>query len=98
MIIAESGSRIITYQQDIWAGALKYSEMDCEEALQLFGVNRKMMTRLLEKLPEETWHQYIIHPDSGKISLLDWIQLYIDHIDMHIQQLNRVLYDFNSRV
>jgi hypothetical protein len=95
-IIAESGSTLMEYDQIRWADTLFYQEMDHHEALELFGMLRRSMVAVLKKLDEEVWHHYAVHPDSGKITLLDWIQLYIDHVDNHIHQMNRNLYDFRK--
>jgi hypothetical protein len=96
-IIVESGAKITAYDQDAWADKLGYNDMDHADALELFRLLRKNMVPILKKLPEETWHNYIMHPESGKITLQDWIQLYIDHVNNHIQQMNRNLYDFKKK-
>jgi hypothetical protein len=95
-IIAEPGSRLEEYDQMRWSESLFYQEMDHRQALELFGMLRHTMVAMLQKLDEEVWHQYAIHPESGKITLLDWIQLYIDHVENHIHQMNRNLYDFRK--
>ncbi len=95
-IIAESGSAITAYDQDLWTQKLFYSEMKPDDALALFRLLRKNMVPVLERLSADAWHNYIVHPESGKITLQDWIQLYIDHVDNHIHQMNRNLYDFSK--
>lgn len=97
MIIAEPGSTIMEYDQDRWSTALFYREMDHQGALKLFGILRENMAATLRKIDEEVWHHYVMHPRSGKITLLDWIQLYIDHVDIHLHQINRNLYDFQKQ-
>ena len=96
-IIAETESTLMEYDQARWAERLRYQEMDHVLALELFGLLRQSMVGILEKLDDEEWHQYAVHPRSGKITLLDWIQLYIDHVDNHIHQMNRNLYDFKKQ-
>jgi hypothetical protein len=96
-IIVESGSEITTYDQHAWSEKLSYHTMDHKDALELFRLLRKNMVPALKQLPEAAWHNFIMHPESGKITLLDWIQLYIDHVENHIQQMNRNLYDFRKQ-
>ena len=95
-IIAECGGRVSVYNQQIWAESLFYDRMDYKDALELIRILRKSLVELLKLIPEETWHNYIFHPETGKITLLDWIQLYIDHIDIHVQQMHRNLYDWRK--
>lgn len=93
-IIAESGSHVVVYNRQIWADSLFYDQMNYKEALDIIKVLRKNLYSLLRLLPPERWNNYIFHPDTGKITLKDWIQLYIDHIDIHIQQIHRNHYDW----
>lgn len=93
-IIAESGSHVMVYNRQIWAASLFYDEMNHKDALELIRILRKNLYALLKRLPAEKWNYYIFHPETGKITLKDWIQLYIDHIDIHIQQIHRNYYDW----
>ena len=95
-IIAESGSTVTVYEQEAWANALHYDLMDYQDALELIKVLRKNLYSLLKLIDEKTWNNYIFHPEIGKITLMDWIQLYIDHIDIHIQQMHRNFYDWRK--
>ncbi len=96
--VAESGTEICVYDQNVWVKELFYAQSDHEDALELFRLLRKNMASLLEKLPEETWHRYVIHPKTGKIKLYDWVILYTDHVASHIIQIHKNLYEyFKSR-
>jgi len=95
-IIAECGGKVCVYNQQIWADQLFYDQMDYTDALDMIRIIRKSLHKVLTLIPEETWHNYIFHPESGKITLLDWIQLYNDHIDIHIQQMHRNFYDWKK--
>lgn len=96
-IIAESGGKVCVYNKQIWADRLYYDQMDYQDALELIRIIRKSLHRVLSLIPEDSWHNYIFHPETGKITLLDWIQLYIDHIDIHIQQMHRNYYDWRKQ-
>jgi len=49
-----------------------------------------MMTyNVIKNLPEETWQNFIFHPDNGKMTLEDWLKVYADHIPVHINQIKR---------
>ena len=96
-IIAESGGRVGIYNQQIWAEQLYYDKMEYRDALELIRIVRKNLHRVLSLIPDVTWYNYIYHPESGKITLLDWIHLYTDHIDIHIQQIHRNLYEWEKK-
>jgi len=95
-IIAECGGRVCVYNQQIWADNLFYSQMDYKDALELIRIIRRNLSKVMSLISEETWHNYIYHPESGKITLLDWIQLYNDHIAIHVQQMHRNFYDWKK--
>lgn len=95
-IIAENGGKVTVYNQQVWADNLYYDRMDYKDALEMIRILRKSLYEVLILIPEKTWHNYIFHPESGKITLLDWIHLYIGHIDIHIQQMHRNFYDWQK--
>ncbi len=95
-IIAESGGKVCVYNHLIWAEELFYSEMDYSDALEMIRIIRKNMVSVLSKVKDKVWKNYIYHPESGKITLLEWIQLNIDHINIHIKQIGRIFYDWEK--
>ena len=88
-IIAESGSIITPYDQNAWADKLNYSSRSVDTNMELFRILRIINYSLLINLPEETWNNYINHPESGKITLMDYLKIYVDHIDVHTKQMRR---------
>jgi len=96
-MIAESGGKICTYNQQIWADKLFYDKMYYKDALELIQILRKNLYEVLKLIPTETWQNYIFHPESGKIVLLDWIMLYIDHFNIHIKQISQNYLDWQKQ-
>ena len=86
-IIAESGSAITPYDQNAWTDKLNYSSRSVDTNMELFRILRIINYSLLINLPEETWNNYINHPESGKITLMDYLKIYVDHIDVHTKQM-----------
>ncbi len=89
-IIAECGGKVAEYHQQIWADNLFYYEMNYLDALEMIRILRKNLYEVLKRIKPEAWHQYIYHPETGKITLIDWIQLNVDHIDVHLHQIKRI--------
>ena len=66
--------------------------MDYLDALDHIRIIRKNLHKILLLVPNETWNNYIFHPESGKLTLVDWIALSNDHIDVHVEQIRRNLF------
>jgi hypothetical protein len=96
-IIAECGGNVCIYNHQIWADRLFYSEVSYKDALHLIRLLRKNIASVLRKIEPGVWHNHIYHPESGKITLLDWILLHNDHIDIHIEQIRRIFCQWKSK-
>jgi len=88
-IIAESGSAISPYDQEAWADKLHYTSRSIDTNLELFRIIRIVNYSLLLNLPDETWSNHIMHPESGRITLKDYLKIYADHVDIHTKQMRR---------
>jgi DinB superfamily len=89
--IAENGSTISTYDQDIWADELPYEKMDLNVAFDLFARLRTMSYHLLKSTPEMIWTTHtVVHPEHGSITLDDLLKIYTRHPFVHARQIERV--------
>lgn len=86
-IISENGSNVLVYDQDKWAEVLKYKDQNIEASLELFKQLRLTTYNLLITIPEETWDNYCMHPELGRVTLRDWLKTYTDHVHIHISQM-----------
>jgi hypothetical protein len=90
-IIAEPGSLITAYDQDLWVIKTDYHKQSTDEALELFRLLRSMTYKILKELPDETWHNTILHPENGVMTLDDWLTSYEGHVTSHVNQLEKIL-------
>jgi hypothetical protein len=89
-IIAENGSSITVYDQDIWAQELQYASSDLDAALNLFSALRQASVDLLRRTPEIVWATHAVnHPEKGSYTLDDWLRTYSNHIPGHVKQIER---------
>lgn len=88
--IAEPGSTLPVYDEATWAERLSYQTQDRELALTLFANLRASSTALLRSLPHEAWEWTGEHPERGTISLYDIFQIYLEHAQIHLQQIEQV--------
>lgn len=87
-LLAEPGSGVYGYDQDLWATRLQYHEQSAEDALELFRLLRHMSYKLIKKMPAASWEHQVQHSERGLISFTDWLQTYENHT--HIGQMKRV--------
>ncbi len=88
--IAEPGSTLPVYDEARWAERLSYQTQDREQALTLFANLRASSTALLRSLPDEAWELTGTHPERGTISLYDIFQIYLEHGQIHLQQIEQI--------
>ncbi len=87
--IAEPGSKVMAYDQDRWATELSYHNQNINDALDLFRLLRLMTYNLIKYLPAKTWSNIVEHSGSGIITMNDWLNIYENHVTVHIAQMKR---------
>ncbi len=88
--IVEPGQTVMAYDEGQWARALDYAGQSADDALELFRVLRRNTWRLIQNLPEPTWSNVMDHPENGRMTLEDWLDVYTRHIPEHVDQMRRV--------
>lgn len=88
--VAEPGSTLMAYDENVWARELKYDEQSTEDAVELFRWLRKKSYFLVKDLPERVWRHQAYHPESGMMTMDDWLDTYERHVPEHIQQMEGV--------
>lgn len=90
LVRAQPGSSFFGYDQDIWARAFQYRDLDddaVESAIQLFTALRATTLRLFTTASDADWHATGIHPEHGTVTLRNLLELYADHSERHISQI-----------
>ena len=88
--LAEAESTLAVYDEAAWASNLAYQTQDRTLALALFTALRASTAALLRSLPTEAWERTSLHPEQGKMSVYDIFNLYVEHGDVHLQQIQRL--------
>ena len=88
--IAEPGSTVMAYDERQWARALDYHSQSPEAALELFRLLRRASYELIRALPAAVWANTIEHPENGRMTMDDWLDVYTRHIPEHVAQMRRV--------
>lgn len=95
--IAESGSEVELYNHDKWAVKLDYQNQNIVTSLALFKMLRLSNFQMLSKVEGKKWKNFVIHPEKGKVTLLDLLQTYTDHLSVHINQIKRNFQAYNNQ-
>lgn len=98
-IISEPGKKAFVVDEASWAKALNYQQQLVGEYLQLFKLLRSITYHQLILLPntDELWKsRCTIHEYLGRISLEKWLELYVQHVETHINQIKRNLKQFRE--
>ena len=90
MAIAEDSPLLPIYQQALWAQRLKYDVQARGLALALFANLRASSAALLRTLAAEEWERVATHPERGTMSVYDLFNLYAEHGEAHLQQIERI--------
>ena len=86
--IAEENSLLPIYDEEAWQKNLSYEKQDHTIALNLFMALRTSTASLFRSLPEEAWEKTSTHPERGKITLYDIFLIYVEHGQIHLDQIN----------
>ncbi len=85
--IAEPGESLMAYDENRWAAALNYQDQSTEEALELFQHLRRRTYALIGSLTEAMWSNTAHHPEDGRMTLDDWLDVYERHASEHVQYM-----------
>jgi hypothetical protein len=96
MAIAEDNPLLPVYEQALWAKRLKYDAQARGLALALFANLRASSAALLRALTAEEWERFATHPERGRMSVCDLFNLYSEHGETHLQQIERIKLTFNA--
>ncbi len=88
--IAEPGSTVMAYDENVWARALRYHDQSPDDALELFRWLRHTSYALIKSLPESAWANTIYHPENGTMTMDDWLDVYERHAREHLAQMRDV--------
>ena len=89
--IIQSVRQFPYYHQDIWCDVFNYNEYSRErfdKAIDLFELLRWHVYQHLLNVSKEGWNSTGIHHEFGEITLKNLLELYTDHSERHLQQIN----------
>jgi len=91
LVLGSNGTRIQSFDQDVWATNFRYDRQDVQESLEAFRAQREHNLRLLRLLPAAMWNYYGMHDERGKETITRMTQMSAGHDLNHLQQIRRIL-------
>lgn len=83
-IIAEDVPLLIAYDETAFSKRLRYERTDLARVLRMLADNRAWCGELLRQLEPAEWARVGIHNQRGKVSIEEFVKIYIHHIDHHV--------------
>lgn len=96
-LLTEDDALILGYDEAQWAIALDYHALPLAPALTTIAAVRANTVPLLLHLPEAAWSRAGRHSDSGRYSTEDWLRIYAEHLELHVEQLKNNLAAWHTR-
>ena len=96
-LIAEPGSTVMGYAEDVWAKQLNYPEQSTDDAIELFRLLRLTSYKLIKSLPASTWSHTVEHSDMGTMTMDDWLEMYNSHVPDHVRQMQEVFKEWQQQ-
>lgn len=90
-ILAASGTPLQAFDQDAWAEAFKYAEVDPAESLGLFAAARASLLSLLGRVDRSRLSHHGMHAERGQETVTHLIQLYAGHDINHLKQIEALV-------
>jgi hypothetical protein len=88
-ILANKDVRLIYFDQMDWSIMLDYSKVDLNESVKVIKLMRKVNYNLLSRLSPSDFEKKGVHSVRGELSLAELINLSIQHVKKHLEQIKR---------
>ncbi len=87
-LLAEDAPVIVGYDQEEFARKLHY-DRPIDAALDALKGARATTTEILERMTEAEWAREGTHTESGRYTVLQWLEIYAVHAHDHAAQIRR---------
>jgi len=83
--IATERPLLLVAQGRLYPDPLFYQDRNMDEEIELIGVTRKQMARILRWLPDEAWQRTAVHSELGLLTLRQLVLHANNHLARHLQ-------------
>src|SRR5215218_9255831 len=90
-VLAQDAIALQPFDQNVWADAFKYAEVDAADSLRLFDVNRTATLALVRRVDPARHSHHGMHAERGRESIEHLLHLYAGHDLNHLSQVEGLL-------
>jgi uncharacterized damage-inducible protein DinB len=91
LILGDDGVPVQPFDQDVWADAFKYAQVDLAESLTTFTALRTSLLSLLKRVDPARLEHHGMHAERGKETIAHLMRLYAGHDLNHLAQIERLV-------
>ena len=88
-LLAEEAPTTDGYDEEEFARRLRYGTRPIAASLEAIAAARRTTAELLDVLIDEEWSRAGTHPEHGRYSVADWLEIYAAHAHDHADQIRR---------
>lgn len=96
-VIAEDKPLLPAFDQDRWAKSLFYDKSSVDDSIATVFTLRIAMARVLRGLNNNDFDKYGIHTENGKVTLLNLLEMAINHSEHHAKAIEKVKRKFKIK-
>lgn len=82
-VVAEEMPLLIAYDETLAAKHLAYEQADAKQVCELFAATRAFAASWLRTVPAASFARCGVHNQRGKVSLIDFVDIYVEHVNHH---------------
>ncbi len=91
LAITEQQPTVKPYDQDEWSKLPDSVGFPVDASLQVLRGVHVRLVQLLRSLPEESWSRTVVHPERGRLSLDDLLEIYAGHGLKHVEHMRKAI-------
>lgn len=91
IVLSEPRSTLQPFDQDAWAGAMRYEKRDPKKSLEQYRALREANVAVLKSIAPSDWKKCAMHPERGELTVRKIAEMTAGHDLNHIAQIERIL-------
>jgi hypothetical protein len=91
LILGQDGAPLQPFDQEVWANAFRYEQVDLHESLATFRAARASLLSLLSRVETDRQTHHGIHAERGVETIDHLMRLYAGHDLNHLAQIERLV-------
>jgi hypothetical protein len=91
LVLGDDGVPLQPFDQNVWADAFRYAQVDPAESLATFTALRTSLLSLLKRVDPARLEHHGMHAERGRETIAHLMRLYAGHDLNHLSQIERLV-------